>query len=140
MKIEFSRATFGDVNDLIQVQNQSFYLDYLKYGECPGYNHSQESMTNIVLNRTTYKILCDEKIVGDIIIRDNGNGDYYLGGLCVIPQHENNGIEKAAMKFIESQLLDANHWSLETPADKERNHYFYQNMDIELQKSIWLDL
>lgn len=41
MKIEFERATIDDVDKLIDVQNQSFYSDFIKYGECPGYNHSK---------------------------------------------------------------------------------------------------
>lgn len=57
MKIEFMRATVDDVDKLIDTQNQSFYADYVKYGQCPGYNHSKESMTNIVLNRITYIII-----------------------------------------------------------------------------------
>lgn len=44
MIIEFERATLDDIEELINVRNQSFYEDYVKYGECPGYNIINEYM------------------------------------------------------------------------------------------------
>ena len=134
MKIEFTKATIDDVDKLIDVQNQSFYADFVKYGECPGYNRSKESMTNNVLNKITYKIICNHQIVGDIIIRDNHDSTYFLGGLCVIPDYENKGIGQEAMKFIESQFPNATSWTLETPADKIKNHYFYKKAGYTIVK------
>lgn len=128
MKIEFKRATLEDTESLIQVQNQSFYSDFIQYGVCPGYNHSKSSMENIILNRITYKIVVDDRIVGDIIIRENNNKTYYLGGLCVIPDYENKGIGQRAIMYIESQYPNAVSWSLETPSEKFRNHSFYEKM------------
>jgi ribosomal protein S18 acetylase RimI-like enzyme len=56
------------------------------------------------------------------------DGTYYLGCLCVIPPYENKGIGKEAIRFIESEFPNATIWTLQTPADKERNHYFYKKM------------
>lgn len=134
MKIEFTRATVEDVDKLIDVQNESFYSDYIKYGECPGYDHSKESMTSIVLNKFTYKIIYDDKIIGDIIVSDNKDNTYYLGGLCVLPAYENKGVGQEAIKFIESKFLNATVWTLETPADKKRNHYFYKKVGYTIVK------
>ncbi|WP_242948386.1 GNAT family N-acetyltransferase [Clostridium frigidicarnis] len=134
VKIEFARATVDDVDKLIDVQNQSFYVDYVKYGQCPGYNHSKESMTRIVLNRITYKIICNNQIVGNIIVRDNHDSTYYLGGICVIPDYENKGIGQEAIKFVESEFPSATIWTLETPADKKRNHYFYKKVGYTILK------
>lgn len=137
--IKFERASLEDVEQLIDVQNQSFYPDFIKYGECPGYNHSQESMSNIVLNRITYKIIFNGQIVGDIIVRDNGDDTYYLGCLCVVPSFENKGIGQKAMKFLEQEFPNAKKWSLETPADKYRNHYFYRKFGFEVTKEYMSD-
>lgn len=139
MKIEFIRATVEDANNLIEIQNQSFYEDYIKYGECPGYNHSKESMTNIIINRITYKIIYNNQIVGDIIVKDNHDSTYHLGGLCVIPDYENKGIGQEAIKFIENQFSDATIWTLETPADKKRNHYFYKKAGYAIVKQYMVD-
>lgn len=134
MKIEFERATLNDVDNLIEVQNKSFYSDYLEYGECPGYNRSYESMACSITDRYTYKILCDKEIVGDIIVRDNGNGDYFLGCICIIPEHQNKGIGQLGMRFLEKEFPKAIHWSLETPLQKKRNHYFYKKHGFKITK------
>jgi Predicted acetyltransferase len=137
-EIEFIIATTKDIKDLIKVQNQAFYSDYIKYGYCPGYGRTYESMKTCLENRIVYKIIADGNIVGDIILRNNKDGNYFLGCLCVIPQYENNGIGQESIKFLEQQFKDANHWSLETPADKERNHYFYKKCGFQNTK-IYMD-
>jgi hypothetical protein len=83
MEIKFKRATIDDAEALINVRNQSFYADYAKYGECPAYNHSKESMTNSILNRIAYKIICNNQIIGNISVRDNHDNTYCLSCLCV---------------------------------------------------------
>ena len=124
MEIKFERATIDDVEVLINVRNQSFYEDFVKYGECPGYNCSKESMTNYILNKIAYKIICNNQIIGNISVRDNLDNTYYISCLCVIPDCENKGIGQEAIRFIESEFVNATMWTLETPADKKRNHYF----------------
>ena len=115
MKIEFARATIDDIDGLIEVRNQSFYEDYIRYGECPGYNRSKEAMIRTVLNRMVYTIMCDGKVVGNISINDNQDGTYHLCCLCVIPNYENRGIGQEALRFIESEFPNATVWTLETP-------------------------
>ncbi|MDR3594358.1 GNAT family N-acetyltransferase [Clostridium sp.] len=134
MKIEFERATINDIDELINVRNQSFYEDYVKYGECPGYNLTKESMTNIILSRIVYKIIYDNQMVGSISIKDNNDNTYYLGCLCVIPDYENKGIGQEALRFIERKFPNAIALTLETPADKERNHYFYKKSGYNIIK------
>jgi ribosomal protein S18 acetylase RimI-like enzyme len=126
MQIKFERATFDDIEELINVRNKSFYEDYIKYGECPGYNYTKESMMDAILSRIVYKTICDNQIVGNISVRDNKDGTYYLGCLCIIPEYENKGIGQESLKFIEKEFPNALTWTLETPADKMRNHYFYK--------------
>ena len=139
MKIEFERATLADVDALIDVQNKSFYADFAKYGTCPGYNRSHTSMAESISQYYVYKIICDGIVVGDIIVRDNGNGDYFLGCICVIPAYENKGIGQLAMAFIDTCFPHAKHWTLETPSDKVRNHYFYQKHGYRVAKEYPVD-
>ncbi|MDD6794386.1 MAG: GNAT family N-acetyltransferase [Clostridiaceae bacterium] len=54
--------------------------------------------------------------------------------VCVIPEYENKGIGQKAVKFLESQFPEAKHWSLETPADKLRNHHFYKKLGYNITK------
>ena len=139
MEIKFERATINDTETLINVRNQCFYADYIKYGECPGYNISKEDMTNSIINRIAYKIICNNQVVGNISLTDNKDGTYYLGCLCVIPDYENKGIGQDAIRFIESEFPNASLWTLQTPADKERNHYFYKKMGYSIVKEYMED-
>ncbi len=128
MKIDFVKATETDADKFVEVQNKSFYADYLKYGECPGYGRTAESIVES-MNRSfayTYRIMADGEIIGKISASEKTNGEYYLNCLCVIPQYENRGIGQQAVSFIEGQFQESRKWSLETPADNLRNHHFYQ--------------
>lgn len=87
-------------------------------------------MTNSILNRISYKIICNNQVVGNICVRDNGDGTYYIGTLCVTPDYENKGIGEKAIRFIESEFPNACIWTLQTPADKEKNYYFYKKRAI----------
>ena len=100
MNIRFEHASVEDADALISVQDKSFYADFTRYGVCPGYNRSHDSMVESIVRNHVYKILHDDTVIGDIIIRDNGNEDYYLGCICVIPEYENQGVGQAAMRFI----------------------------------------
>lgn len=134
MELRFEKAEPNDAEELINIRNQCFYEDYVKYGECPGYNLSKDAMIEIILNRKLYNIICDNKIVGSISVKDNKDNTYYIGCLCIIPDYENKGIGQATLKFIENEFPDAKVWTLETPADKLRNHYFYKKAGFKIVK------
>lgn len=134
MIIEFERATLDDIETLIDVRNQSFYKDFVRYGECPGYNRSKEDMTWAILNRMVYKIVCDGRTVGNISVDDSQNETCRLCCLCVIPDYENRGIGQEALRFIEREFPNATTWTLETPSDKMRNHYFYKKAGYKIIK------
>jgi ribosomal protein S18 acetylase RimI-like enzyme len=134
MEIVFERADVNDAENLIKIRNQCFYSDYIKYGECPGYNMSLESMKNSIESGISYKIICDNWIIGNISIRDNQDHTYYLACLCVVPEFENKGIGRTAIHFIENEYSDAVLWTLVTPSDKYRNHYFYQKSGYKMVK------
>ncbi|MBU5299213.1 GNAT family N-acetyltransferase [Clostridium sporogenes] len=134
MNIIVKMATEEDAADLIEVQNKAFLSDYLLYGECPGYNKTNESMKKSIKQCHTFKIMDENTFIGDVIVRYNGNNNYYLGALCVIPEYENRGIGQKVMSFIFDYFVDAKHWSLETPADKKRNHHFYKKLGFNITK------
>ena len=126
MVIEVIKATRADAEIFVEVQNKSFYQDYMKYGECLGYGRTAESVAEVMERNSAYKILADGEIIGKVSARENENGDCHLDCLCVIPEYENRGIGRQAVSFIEKQFPKAKNWSLETPADNSRNRYFYE--------------
>ena len=134
LEIKFEKATISDIDALINVRNQSFYEDYVKYGTSPGYNCSKESMEKCILNRISYKIICNDQIIGNISVTNNNNDTYHIGCLCVIPDYENKGIGQKALSFIENRYPGATNWNLVTPKDKARNHYFYKKAGYTITK------
>lgn len=128
MNIEFKLANKNDVKKLIEVQSKSFYEDYIKYGECPSYNEPEDRMLDLIENAIVYKILKDNEIVGDIIIRKKENNEYYLRTFSVIPECQNLGIGQKALKYIDEVYKDAAEWILITPFKSYRNHHLYEKM------------
>lgn len=131
MNVVIKRAAIEDTATLIEVQNKSFYEDHQKYGYCPAYNESEESILNFIQNHIVYKIVADEHIIGDMIIRIKENRNYYLRVIAIIPDYWNLGIGAMAMKFIEEDNPSADKWSLITPHKSLRNHHFYEKMGYQ---------
>jgi len=139
MKIQIEKATFEDADSLLDVQNKSFISDYQRYGICPSYNQTRDKIISHINDDNVYKILENEKIIGDIVVLNKGDGIYHLQCICVIPEYENCGVGNIAMHFIENEFPDANHWTLVTPWDKLRNHHFYKKYGFEATKEFFTE-
>ena len=59
MKIEYRQAAIEDAEVLANIYNASFYDDYLRFGSCPGYGQTKESMEKSIMQRPKHIILCD---------------------------------------------------------------------------------
>lgn len=126
--ITFRKATINDIDKIIVVQNRSFYDDYIKYGECPSYNESQEKINTYINKNIVYIIEYNDEIIGDIIIRRISDEKFYLRVICVIPEFHNYGIGQKAINFIEKDNPRVRIWELITPFKSYRNHHFYEKM------------
>lgn len=137
MDIQFETPCEQDAEALRQVHNKAFYADFIKYGLCPGYGRTVESIRDAMNSSITYKIIADNVIVGKISAKTvNDSCEYHLECLCVIPEYENKGIGKLAVEHLERQHPDATKWSLETPADNKRNIRFYERCGYSVTGSI----
>ena len=139
MDIEIVPAQAEDAVNLVKIYNLSFYSDYIKYGKCPGYNRTADSMVKTIQNNFVYKILFDDKLIGAISIKPLSDTDFFLGALCVIPKYANKGIGTQAMRFLDSEFASATHWALETPSDKSENHRFYKKFGYKITKEYTVD-
>lgn len=134
MQIDIVRAGPADANALLAVFDASFLADFQKYGECPGYGRSMESMLQSIEECFVYKIRLEGETIGAISVREQSEGCYYLGALCVVPAFQGKGIGQQAMAFLDREFPQAVHWALETPADKTENHSFYQKHGYKITK------
>lgn len=126
MMLTFRKAVKDDAGLLVELYNSSFYDDYMRYGECPGYGKSKEEMALSLEKSTKYIVISDYNPVGVISFEKKKNvGDYYLGCLCVIPAYQGMGIGTQAFQYMLSVYPDWKRITLVTPADKEQNIRFY---------------
>lgn len=125
MKIEYKHATVEDANTLVEIYNRSFYEDYVRFGECPAYGKSIEQMEESINDYPKQIILYDNQPVGVISVENKGNGNYYLGCLCVIPEYQGKGIGSKAVKHFLEERNDWKRVELVTPVAKKENVKFY---------------
>ncbi len=125
MNLKYKKAEKADADILINIYNLSFYEDYVKYGECPAYEKTKVSMEESIQKYQKLIIYSDDIPLGAISIDKKENGEYYLGCLCIIPEFQNKGIGKQAVKCILAYYKDWSKVTLITPADKEKNIAFY---------------
>jgi ribosomal protein S18 acetylase RimI-like enzyme len=128
MEITIERAKLEDALKLIDVQSLSFLEDFEKYGECPSYQEKPADMINMIKTAIIYKMIIDDKIIGDIIVRKRDDGSYYLRTIAVIPACQSLGIGTKAIDFIEKDNPDGKVWRLITPEGSYRNRHFYEKI------------
>lgn len=125
MGLNYVKAKKEDADLLIELYNASFYEDYMRYGECPAYGRSRDSMEESIEKFPKHIIYCEDKPIGAFSVVAQGNGEYYLGCLCIVSEYQGKGIGTQAMGFILDYYEDWQKITLITPADKEENIAFY---------------
>lgn len=131
MNITFNKATICDIEKSIEIQNQSFYNDFLKYGSCPSYQRTPERMKEIIENEIVYLIFYDHILVGCVIVKRPDGNEWHISSLGIIPAYQNLGIGQQTILFLEKEFPTAKYWTLDTPADKPQNHHFYEKMGYQ---------
>jgi GNAT superfamily N-acetyltransferase len=128
--IRFEKATALDAKALTEVQARCFDDDSRRFaglpsGGPPGYD-SVGWQVQMMQRGMYYKILDDKRIIGGIILFNQGNGVCHLGRIYLDPDYQNQGIGGEAMEFIEKLFPAARKWTLGTPGWAVRNHHFYE--------------
>lgn len=125
INLRYRRAEKSDAELLIAIYNSAFYDDYVRYGECPVYGRTVEQMEDSIASVQKEIVFFDTTPVGVISVEDKGDGIYYIGCLCVVPEYQGKGIGTLAFSYILSVYPDWKKFVLITPADKEENIRFY---------------
>jgi ribosomal protein S18 acetylase RimI-like enzyme len=125
MEIKYRKADIADAELLIDIYNSAFYSDYIKYGECPAYGQTKQTMERSIINYPKFIILSDNKPVGCVSCKQVKAGTYEVGCLCVVPQYQGKGIGTQAIEFVTSYYKDWDTFTLITPIDKKENVKFY---------------
>lgn len=118
----------GDAELLIDIYNAAFYDDFVRYGECPAYGRTIERMRQSIEMMPKLIISADGEAVGCVSLRDDGDGKYYIGCLCVVPSYQHKGIGTAVVEYIKQLYKDWREFYLVTPSDKSENIAFYASL------------
>ncbi len=128
MKVTLEKAKEEDLEEIIKIQKEAFYDDYVKYGVCPAYTESLEGLKEYLdSNQLIYLIKIGEEIVGDVIINISKEDYYDLEVVCVKNKYQGRGIGKTTFDILEEKHKDKS-WVLHTPMDKIGNHRFYEKI------------
>lgn len=125
MELVYRRAEKKDVQILIDIYNSAFYDDYMKYGECPAFGHTKESMEKNLEKYPKIIAYFQNVPVGVVSYQNRGDGEYYIGCLGVKKEHQGQGIGTLLMKKFMSECPDWKALTLVTPIDKKENIRFY---------------
>ena len=125
MMISFRQAAMDDAGLLADIDNASFFSDYLRFGACPGYGKTIEMMEESIRLYPKHIIWCDNKPVGCISCHQIRPQEYEIGCLCVIPEYQGKGIGTQAVRFAQKYYGDWKRMTLVTPVYKRENIRFY---------------
>lgn len=125
MKLRYEKAEKKDADLLVNIYNNAFHGDYLKYGECPAYGKTREEMETSIKKSPKLIIYSENNPVGAISVDNRGEGIYYLGCLCIIPEYQGKGIGTKAFHHMLDFYNNWRQFTLVTPSDKEENIKFY---------------
>ena len=125
MNLNYRRADINDIDILIDIYNSAFYDDYLRYGQCQAYGRSRESMEQSLKDYPKILAFEQDKAVGLISYKAEGQGKYYIGCLAVIKEEQGQGIGTSLMRYFMEEHPDWSELTLVTPKDNEPNIRFY---------------
>jgi ribosomal protein S18 acetylase RimI-like enzyme len=131
-EITLEAAVEDDAELLARISKEAFHSDV----ECgapgeggpPGYD-SWEWQKAVMRSAAAYlKILVAGKVVGGLIVFDQGNGKYYLGRMFVDPGYQRQGIGLRSVEMLFERYPEAKKWVLDTPAWNTRTRSFYERL------------
>ena len=126
--LEFLKIDLNDAEELIKVKKSAFAEDVNTYGFGPTGYDDLESLIGAIGKYPIYKMVLDGTIVGGMTCCNQGNGEYWIGGIYIDKEHQNMGLGAKAIKFLEEEFPDAKIWRLDTPYKNYRNHHFYEKL------------
>jgi len=79
-----------------------------------------------------------ERIIGGVVLHDEGNGEYYVHRLFIAPDFQKQGAASQALASIEA-TFPARRWTLHTPHLSDDNHRFYERRGYRKFGEVRLD-
>lgn len=126
--ISIEKAEVEDAKDIVKCKIDAYSEEVKLYGFGPRDYDSLEEQIKLIKEGNYFKILDSGKIIGGIRVRDNGEGEYWIGAIYIYSDNQNEGIGTKAMNLLFNQFKDAKKWYLETSYLSFRNQHFYEKL------------
>ncbi len=132
MLVRLQPAKAEDAIRLTEMQARAFMPSVQRHG---GFETSPASETpDRMLERITaaqshaFIIMADNRQAGMIRIKELGEGAYKISPIFVLPEFQNQGIGKAAMRLTMEKFPCARLWTLFCVREEEKNVCFYEKL------------
>ena len=130
MKVELVQAGLPDAQTIVDMQKKSFQKlleTYRDYETNPGAEDIQKIIARMKQVETHYYFIQRNKInVGALrVFREEGGALCRISPLFILPEEQNNGYAKAALRLVES-LYRPHTWTLDTILEERRNCHVYE--------------
>ena len=132
------KAAAQDAEVLAEVQARAFAQEAERYGSGPPGYDAVAWQVAAMERSIYYKILAGERIIGGVVLHDEGNGEYYVHRLFIAPDFQKQGAASQALAFIEA-TFPARRWTLHTPHLSDDNHLFYERRGYRKFGEVRLD-
>jgi GNAT superfamily N-acetyltransferase len=133
LSLSFEEMTEDDLPELTEVMTRAFDDDArrhrgLEKGGPEGYDNGDFFRTWLLPYEESvgYKILCEDKLIGGIIVWILPEGHNILGTIFVDPPYQDRGVGTQTWEFIEATYPETKSWRLVTPTWAIKNHHFYR--------------
>ena len=137
LDIHIERASRSDAEVLAEVSKNAFDSDVCCGGRGPGGPPGYDSVSwqrRVIDAVDYYTITTDRRIIGGVIVRDEGNGVCNLMRVFIDPAYHRRGIGLTAMREVLSRYPNAKRWWLDTPAWNTRTRPFYLKCGFEIRE------
>ena len=130
MDLEFRRATEADMDALIELEKTAAGTRLYSATTTP------EEAREYLQNTKTYLIYKDGELIGDVAYDLKAPDHAHIDGLMVRPDHQGQGIGKAAMEYVLAELKDVPTIDLFTHPENERAIRLYESLGFKRGETI----
>ncbi|OFI49323.1 hypothetical protein BG261_01705 [Floricoccus tropicus] len=137
-EVLITKVESSQIEELLNIQKACFKKLFDKYKDVDTNPYAEDlAWITVKFNRPHahyYFIKNKEEVVGyfRVDIFDETPTSARIAIIGVVPEHENNGYAKTAMRLIEEENPQVSKWQIETIKQEDKLVHLYSNLGYEL--------
>ncbi|MCE5344194.1 MAG: GNAT family N-acetyltransferase [Eubacteriales bacterium] len=132
--LRLTHAVPADYPSLASAGREAFEADKRRYGVGPSIYENPSFLLALLKKEdgTVQKLLAGNTLVGVVITFETAPDTRRIGCLCLPPAWQGRGYGSEAIRLLEAAYPAVKRWTLDTPADSERNRHFYEKAGYQV--------